>query len=102
MLEALRDGIAPMLLEPAWGGIEDPIEKIFALFGAIAQHCRERLHLWLPDRSLALELHEPDPQVREMLAANFEALDERIEQCLARGGFRLPAASIAGRWRNSC
>src|ERR1700743_1213843 len=31
VLELYRDGIYQMLLEPAWQGVEDPIERIFAL-----------------------------------------------------------------------
>src|SRR6476659_3942789 len=31
VLETYRDGIGPMLLEPAWRGVADPIERIFAL-----------------------------------------------------------------------
>src|ERR1043165_6620002 len=31
VLEAYRDGIGPMLLEPAWNGVDDPIECVFAL-----------------------------------------------------------------------
>src|ERR1700744_5962035 len=31
VLEAYRNGIGPMLLQPAWEGVDDPIEKIFAL-----------------------------------------------------------------------
>src|SRR3990170_8118207 len=34
VLEAYRDGIGAMLLEPAWAGIEDPIDKFFALMGS--------------------------------------------------------------------
>ena len=34
MLEAYRDGIDPMLLEPAWAGVDDPIERIFALLAS--------------------------------------------------------------------
>jgi AcrR family transcriptional regulator len=37
LLEALaryRDGIGPMLLEPAWAGVADPIERVFALLAA--------------------------------------------------------------------
>src|SRR3990170_106155 len=34
VLEAYRDGIGAMLLEPAWAGIEDPIDKLFALMGS--------------------------------------------------------------------
>src|SRR5688500_20400426 len=31
VLEAYRDGIRQMLLEPAWQGVSDPVERVFAL-----------------------------------------------------------------------
>src|SRR5579862_2307423 len=31
VLDMYHDGIRPMLLEPAWVGVNDPIERIFAL-----------------------------------------------------------------------
>src|ERR1700761_6423094 len=34
VLRRYRDGIRPMLLEPAWQGIGDPIERVFALLAA--------------------------------------------------------------------
>ena len=37
VLEAYRDGIHQLLLEPAWSGVEDPVEKVFAL---LAQYRR--------------------------------------------------------------
>lgn len=92
VLERYREGIGPMLLAPAWQGVGDPVERIFALLG------RYRLALELTDctygcpiGSLALELHEPDPAVRELLAANFEAWVAAIRGCLDEAGERLPA-----------
>ena len=94
VLEAYRDGIAAMLLEPAWGSVDDPIEKIFALLA------RYRLALvesdctyGCPIGSLALELHEPDPPVRELMAANFAAWVEAVEQQLRSAGDRFPAST---------
>lgn len=82
VLEAYRDGIGPMLLEPAWGGVDDPIEKVFAL---LAQYRRSivdtECEYGCPIGSLALELHEPDPAVRELLAANFTAWVAAVEGC---------------------
>ena len=43
-----------------------------------------------PIGSLALELHEPDPPVRERLAANFSAWTDAIHGCLRAAGPRLP------------
>ena len=42
-------------------------------------------------RILALELHEPDPAVRERLAKNFHAWIEAIAECLSQAQDRLPA-----------
>ena len=47
---AYRDGIYQMLIDPAWQGVDDPIERIFALLAATAADRRDRLHLRLPDR----------------------------------------------------
>lgn len=90
VLRRYHAGIHPMLLEPAWRGVSDPIEKIFAL---LARY-RERLvatdcTYGCPIGSLALELHEPDPAVRKLLAANFDAWTGAIEQCLKEARGRL-------------
>ena len=92
VLEWYRDGIEENLLKPAWEGVEDPIERIFALL--------DRYH-WMivetdntfgcPIGSLALELHEADPVVRELLAVNFTNWSRAIERCLDEAADRLPA-----------
>src|ERR1043165_4360621 len=74
VLEAYRDGIGPMLLEPAWEGVSDPVEKVFALLAKYRSLIVEtECEYGCPIGSLALELHEADPAVRRLLAANFEA-----------------------------
>jgi len=92
VLEAYRDGIEVMLLEPAWAGIDDPIEKIFALLnfyrvGIVETECV----YGCPIGSLALELHEPDPNVRELMAQNFAKWTGAVEALLIQAGYRLPA-----------
>jgi TetR/AcrR family transcriptional regulator, transcriptional repressor for nem operon len=92
VLEAYRDGIGPMLLDPAWAGIDDPMEKIFALLGRY----RELILLTdcqygCPIGCLALELHEPDPIVRRRLAENFDAWVAAVRSCLDQAHDRLPA-----------
>ncbi len=91
VLEAYRDGIDEMLLEPAWGGVSDPIEKIFALLNGYRTMIVESDCTYgCPIGSLALELHEPDPRVRELIAQNFESWTAAIERCLDAAGSRLP------------
>jgi TetR/AcrR family transcriptional repressor of nem operon len=92
VLERYRTEIVPMLIEPAWADVRDPVERIFALLA------RYRLLLDMtrcaygcPIGSLALELHEPDPVVRQLLASNFTGWIDQVENCL------IDARKILGR-----
>jgi TetR/AcrR family transcriptional regulator, transcriptional repressor for nem operon len=92
VLDAYRHGLQPMLLEPAWRGVADPIERVFALLDRyrellLSSDCT----YGCPIGSIALELHEPDPPVRTLLASNFEGWISAIEGCLVEAGDRLPA-----------
>jgi AcrR family transcriptional regulator len=90
VLASLHGGIYPWLLNPAWEGVHDPIDRVFALLaryrGAVLS---TDFTYGCPIGSLALELHEPDPPVREKLADNFNAWTAAVEQCLTDAGVRL-------------
>ena len=106
VLEAYRDGIGPMLLEPAWGAVADPVDKVFALLAKYRSLIVEtECEYGCPIGSLALELHEADPAVRErlaqnfanwvaavrrLLAENFERWVEAVEGCLDEARDRFP------------
>jgi AcrR family transcriptional regulator len=91
VLEMYRAGIEPMLLAPAWQGVADPIERIFALLARYRKSIVDTDCTYgCPIGSLALEIHEPDPPVRAALAANFDAWVDAIEGCLVAAGGRLP------------
>ncbi len=69
VLESLRDRIDEWLLQPAWSGIDDPRERIFALLnGYRTQLVSTDFAYGCPIGNIALELHEPDPEIRELLA----------------------------------
>lgn len=92
VLDSYRSGIRPMLLDPAWTKASDPIERIFVLLDRYRGFLEATEFLYgCPIGSIALELHEPDPGVRELLAANFDAWTEAVEECLVDAGSRLPA-----------
>ena len=92
VLGAYSTGIGPMLLEPAWRGVEDPIARVFALLDRYRSLLTDSECTYgCPIGSLALELHEPDPPVRAALAANFAAWTAAIEGCLDDAGDRLPS-----------
>jgi AcrR family transcriptional regulator len=91
VLEAYRDGIGRMLLEPAWAGEDDPVERVFALLASYRRALIETECTYgCPIGSLALELHEPDPSVRELMAANFSAWVAAVEQQLRAAAGRFP------------
>ncbi|HTT99893.1 MAG TPA: TetR/AcrR family transcriptional regulator [Rhizomicrobium sp.] len=91
VLRLYRDGIYPMLLNPAWEGVADPIERVFAL---LAQYRRALVEsecfYGCPIGNLALELHEPDPPVRDLIAVNFNGWVDAVERCYVEAGSRLP------------
>jgi AcrR family transcriptional regulator len=91
VLRRYREGIGAMLLAPAWEGVSDPIERVFALLAAYRRALASTDCLYgCPIGSLALEIHEPDPPVRELLATNFDGWVDAIERCYVEAGARLP------------
>jgi len=91
VLEAYRDGIRPMLIEPAWAGVDDPVERVFALLGSYRRALVETDCTYgCPIGSLALELHEPDEPVRELMAANFRGWVDEVAACLRAAAGRFP------------
>jgi AcrR family transcriptional regulator len=91
VLGTYRDGIRAALLEPAWKGVDDPVERVFALLGRYRQALVETDCTYgCPIGSLALELHEPDPPVRELLAANFGGWIDAVEGCFIEARDRFP------------
>jgi len=92
VLDAYRNGLDPMLLKPAWEGVTDPIERVFALLDHYRNYLlRTDCSYGCPIGSIALELHEPDPPVRALLAANFDGWVSAIESCFMQAGDRLPS-----------
>jgi TetR/AcrR family transcriptional regulator, transcriptional repressor for nem operon len=92
VLDTYAAGIRPMLLDPAWKGIADPIDRVFALLaGYRGRLLGSDCTYGCPIGSIALELHEPDPPVRERLSANFAAWVAAVERCFVEAGDRLPA-----------
>ncbi len=90
VLDAYCQGIERMLLQPTWESVTDPIDRIFALLERYRSFLLEtECRYGCPIGILALELHEPDPPVQRMLAANFERWTTAIEECLRNAAGRL-------------
>jgi len=93
VLDGYIEGLQPVLLEPAWRGVDDPIDRVFALLAKYRELLVETDCFYgCPLGSLALELHEPDPAVRERIAANFVGWTDAVRACLDAAGNRLPTS----------
>ena len=91
VLDMYLAGIDEMLLNPLWENVSDPIDRVFALLNGYRDHLAATdCQYGCPIGYLALELHEPDPPVREKIAANFTQWVDRVETCLNDAGKRLP------------
>lgn len=76
---------------PARERTDDPVETVFAVLEGYRQALLATgLTFGCPIGSLALELSEPDPPVRERLAENFARWAGAVEACLEEAGDRLP------------
>jgi TetR/AcrR family transcriptional regulator, transcriptional repressor for nem operon len=94
VLEAYRDGIGRMLLDPAWGDVDDPVEKVFALLAKYRSLIVEtECDYGCPIGSLALELHDADPAVRRLLAENFSGWTAAVAACLREAADRFPSGT---------
>jgi AcrR family transcriptional regulator len=92
VLARYAEGIYPMLLEPAWRGVDDPIERIFALLTRyreliLATDCQ----YGCPLGRLALEISPKRPRVHKLIATNFDGWTAAVRKCLQEAGARLPA-----------
>ncbi len=91
VLRRYLEDIWPMVLAPAWEGVSDPVERIFALLDRYRGLLKiSDCSYGCPIGSLALEMHEPNPPVRALLAANFEAWVAAVRICLDAAANRLP------------
>jgi AcrR family transcriptional regulator len=91
VLDAYLAALEPVLLEPVYRKVKDPIERVFALLASYRARLKMTdCHYGCPIGSLALELHDPDPAVRERLAANFNGWITAVEECFVAAGNQLP------------
>jgi TetR/AcrR family transcriptional regulator, transcriptional repressor for nem operon len=91
VLDSYLDVLRPGLLEPAWKGIHDPIERIFALLA----HYRELMvqtgcTYGCPIGRLALEISPGQREIHRRLALNFEGWTTGVHECLKAAAAQLP------------
>lgn len=91
-LEARLQLLWPLVLEPIWARIDDPIERVFGLLdGYRKMLTMTNYQHGCPIGNLVLELTETHPKIRELLAANFDNWKKAIADCFRAAASRLPA-----------
>ncbi|NIP56948.1 MAG: TetR family transcriptional regulator [Gemmatimonadetes bacterium] len=91
VLDWYADNLGPEIVEPAAEAASDPIGRVFAILDGYRRALLATdLTFGCPIGNVALELLEPDPEVREKLALNFDQWCGAVEACLGEAGERLP------------
>jgi len=91
VLDWYADNLGPEIVEPAAERASDPIERVFAILDGYRRALLATdLTFGCPIGNVALEILEPDPEVREKLALNFDQWCGAVEACLQEAGDRLP------------
>jgi TetR/AcrR family transcriptional repressor of nem operon len=81
----------PQMLGPAWEGIDDPIERIFALLARYRMLILQTDCTYgCPIGRLALEIGPEQEEVHRRLAKNFDGWTAAVRECLASAADRLP------------
>jgi AcrR family transcriptional regulator len=82
----------PQMLAPAWEGIDDPIERIFALLARYRMLILQTdCTFGCPIGRLALEIGPEQQEVHRLLAKNFDGWTAAVGACLEQAADRLPA-----------
>jgi AcrR family transcriptional regulator len=91
VLEERKRLLWPIVLDPIWSRVDDPLERVFGLLDGYRRMLliTEFAH-GCPIGNLALELAESHPNSRRLLAENFDNWLRAVEQCFVDARERLP------------
>jgi AcrR family transcriptional regulator len=94
-LERRKELLYPEVLQPIWERVSDPLERVFGLLAGYRQMLivTEFDH-GCPIGNLVLELGNTHPNIRRLLAENFDNWLAAIEACFVEARERLPARIV--------
>ena len=98
VLERYKEMLWPMVIQPAFDRVSDPIERVFAVLDGyrrllIATGCKQGC----PIGNLALEMSDEHPGVQSLVAENFKSWCAAIEECFEAAHDRLPPGTDTAR-----
>jgi TetR/AcrR family transcriptional regulator, transcriptional repressor for nem operon len=90
VLDRYKDLLHPVVMDPAFDRVSDPIARIFSVLAGYRQmlvltECRQGC----PIGNLALEMSEKSEAVRTRIVENFEGWRRSIRDCLLEAGPRI-------------
>lgn len=92
VLEQYQELLWPVLLQPIWDRIDDPLERIWALLDSYREGLlKSDFSTSCPIGSLALELKDLHPEAQDLVARNFEGWRKAVRGCLEEARARLAA-----------
>ncbi len=92
VLDWYLNNLCPMVLDPVFARVSDPIERIFGILdGYRRQLLATNFAHGCPVGSLALELSNSHPAARAKIAENFKQWRAAVERCLEEAAGRLPS-----------
>lgn len=83
-LEKRKELLHPDVLDPIWAGVDDPIERVFALLAGYRQMLAmtEFAH-GCPIGNLVIEVAETNKHARKLLCENFDGWLRAVELCVS-------------------
>ena len=92
VLENYKEMLWPMVIEPAFQQVSDPMERIFAILEGYRRGLLYTVFTGgCPIGNLAIEVGDHHPEARKRIAENFDGWVDWIRRCLDEAGERLPA-----------
>jgi len=93
-LERRLELLRPEVLDPIWARVADPLERVFGLLDGYRQMLivTEFDH-GCPIGNLVIEVGNTHPNLRKLLAANFENWLDAVQACFDAARERLPAGT---------
>jgi AcrR family transcriptional regulator len=92
VLEWYKAMLGPMVTEPVFQRLSDPIERVFGVLNGYRQQLLQtNFEHGCPIGSLALELSNSHPAARDLIAQNFSGWRDAIQKCFDDAADRLPA-----------
>ena len=93
VLETYKELLWPIVIQPVFDRISDPIERIFGVLDGYRTMLRiTGCTKGCPIGNIAIELADSHAQVRQLCADNFTGWRDAIQSCLDDAAGRLPAS----------